>query len=248
MKKKAPLLISILVLFSLVLVACSSKNNPSNSTGSTGTDGTNDSTTLTQVNKLLVGTLKLDGTDQAVTADEAAQLLPLWQAYRSLSNSQTAAQAEVNGLLNQIEASMSSTQLSTIDAMNLTNNDMLQLVQSMGGPQGTPDPQATPGVGFPSGGITGGNFPQGMEPPSLSGGGTTGGNRPSGAGAEPGGGPVIIQDGPGMGGDVGSVTGGQVLQGTPNPTQQARFITQASQVNMVLLNVLIDKLQAITPE
>jgi hypothetical protein len=248
MKKKAHFLISIVILLSLVLVACSSKNNSSNSTGNTAADGSNNSAALSPVNKLLVGPLKLEETDQAVTADEAAQLLPLWQAYRSLSNSQTAAEAEVDGLVKQIEATMNSTQLSTIDAMNLTNNDLLQLMQSMGGPQGTPNPQATPGAGFPSGNIAGGNFPQGMEPPSLSGGGTTGGNRPSGGGAISGGGPVIIQGGSGMGGDVAGVTGGQILQGTPNPTQQARFITQATQANMVLLNVLIDKLQAITPE
>ena len=247
MKNKAQLLLPVIVMISMILGACKGSTTSSSNATASNASGTS----LSEVNMLLVGALKLDGTDQAVTSVEAAQLLPLWQAYRSLSTSQTAAEAEVNGLLKQIQAAMTSQQLEAIQAMNLTSSDMLQLMQSMGGmgPQGTPNPKATPGVDLPSGAFTGGNFPPDMQPPSGSSGGTTN-SRPSGGGAMPGGGPVIIQGGPGMGGDVGSVTGGQGLQGTPDPsmqaTAQARFETQASQVNTMLLSVLITKLQAMT--
>ena len=202
------------------------------------------------MNILLVGTLKLEGTDNALTADEAAQLLPLWQAYKSLSTSQTAAEAEVDGLLKQIESTMTTAQMDAIKAMNLTNTDMMDLMQSMGGmgPQGTPDPQGTPSFNN-SEGIPSGDFPS--DGPSFSTGGNSGsssGGRPSDGGPMPGGGPLVIQGGPGMG-DAGSAAGlggGQMLQGTPDPTMQARFITQASQVNTMLLNVLINKLETLT--
>jgi hypothetical protein len=240
-------LITILIL-SFALAACSKSSNPS---GSLSSSNGGSGTSLSQVNKLLVGTLKLDGTDNAVTAEEAGQLLPLWQAYRSLSTSQTAAQAEVDGLLKQIENTMTSQQVQAITAMNLSDTDLMDLMQSMGGmsPQGTPNPQATPGANFPSGGFPSGDFQtdgQGI-PPSGSTGGNPSSSRPSGGGSMQGGGPVIIQGGPGMGGDAGSTAGlggGPVLQGTPDPTMQARFITQASQVNTMLLNVLINKLQS----
>jgi len=193
---------------------------------------------------LLVGSLKLEDTDQAVSTDEAAKLLPLWQAYRSLSTSQTAAEAEVEALLNQIQSTMTSDQVQAIKAMNLTSTDMMNLMQSIGtgmGPRGTPNPQSTPGFDLPGGG-----FPSG-SPPSGSAGGPTG-NMPSG-GAMPGGdaGRVIV------GGDAGRATGlggGPMLQGTQDPsiqaTAQSRFSTQANQVNSFLLDVLITKLEAKT--
>ncbi len=249
MKHKAQILLPVFVIVSLVLSACkaSSTNNKN------GTTTSQSGASLSEVNMLLVGSLKLEGTENAISAEEAGQLLPLWQAYRSLSTSQTAAQEEVNGLLKQIQSTMTLQQTEAIKAMNLTSDDMQQLMQSMGpvGPQGTPNPQGTAGADFPGGFFQGGNFPNDGQPPSGSSGGTTG-NRPSGGGGMQGGGPVIIQGGPGMGGDTGSVTGGQGLQGTPDPsmqaTAQARFSTQASQVNTMLLNVLINKLEAMTTE
>ncbi|HSB66987.1 MAG TPA: hypothetical protein VLD65_10430, partial [Anaerolineales bacterium] len=167
MKKKNLLLLNVIILLSLILVACSKSSSSSRTTTNSG-----DSTSLSQVNMLVVGTLKLDGTDNAVTADEATQLLSLWQAYRSLSTSQTAAEAEVDGLLKQIESTMTSTQMDAIKAMNLTDTDMMDLMQSMGGigPQGTPDPNATPGADFPSGDFPPGDFQTNTQgnPPSGS--------------------------------------------------------------------------------
>jgi hypothetical protein len=193
---------------------------------------------------LLVGTLKLDNTDQAVSADEAAKLLPLWQAYRSLSSSQTAAEAEVDALLNQIQTTMTTEQVQKIKGMNLTDTDMMDLMQSMGGgmgPQGTPNPKTTPGADFPSGGFPSGNPPSGSA-----------GNPPSGSsGGPPSGGGVMV----GPGGDAGSAAGlggGPMTQGTQDPsmqtTAQARFSTQASRVNTILLDVLINKLQTQTSQ
>jgi hypothetical protein len=250
MKIKPVLLFNFTIAMILLLSACSSRASSSSSTETAGSSSQS-ATSLSQVNMLLVGSLKLEDTDQAISQDEAAQLLPLWQAYRSLSNSQTAAEAEVEALLQQIEGTMTSDQIQAIKDMNLTSTDMMDLMQSMGagvGPQGTPNPQSTPGFDFPSGGFQGNAPPNGDiqgdagGPPGGSTGGTTR-NFPQGG--------VIIQGC--SGGDAGSgldLNGGQTLQGTLDPsmqaTAQARFSTQANQVNTLLLNVLINKLQVIT--
>jgi hypothetical protein len=253
MKNKSVLLLCTIMVLSLFLAACSgtSKQTASSTSGANDSSG---NTSLSQVNKLLVGSLKLEDTDQVITADEAVKLLPLWQAYRSMSNSQTSAEAEVDALLNQIQSTMTSDQVQAITAMNLTNTDMMNLMQSMGGGgivPGTPDPQSTPGFDLPAGGFDGGVPPSGDfqngsgGPPSGSSGGTTR--------SFPSGGVIIAGGGPG--GDAGSAAGlggGPMLQGTPDPsmqaTAQARFSTQANRVNTMLLNVLISKLEAKTAE
>ena len=248
MKNKSVLLLCIIMILSMILAACSGISNQTDASASSATDSTGN-TNLSQVNKLLVGTLKLEDTDQAVSTEQAATLLPLWQAYRSLSNSQTSAEAEVEALLNQIQSTMTTEQVQEIKTMNLTDTDMSDLMQSMGGGvmvRGTPDPRSTPGFDFPAGGFQGdappsGDFQMGSgEPPSGFQGGTTR-NFPSGGG-------VIIGGGPG--GDAGSdagLGGGQMLQGTPDPsmqaTAQARFATMAYRVNTILLDILISKLE-----
>jgi hypothetical protein len=250
MKIKHVILSSISLVMILIFASCNS-NTSSSSTTETANSSAQSGTSLSQVNRLLVGTLKLEHTDQGISQDEAVQLLPLWQAYRSLSSSQTSAEAEVEALLQQIEGTMTSDQIQAIKDMNLTSTDMMNLMQSMGGGmvvQGTPNPQSTPGVDFPSGSFQGSGPPSGNfqgdagGPPSGSTRGTTR-NLPQGG--------VIIQGGPV--GDAGSgldLSGGQTLQGTPDPsmqaTAQARFSTQANQVNTLLLNVLITQLQTIS--
>ena len=237
--KKLSLWSTALILI-LVLTACNSSSNQAASTTNTSvTNSAQGTTSLSEVNKLLVGTLRLEDTDQAVSAEEAAQLLPLWQAYRALSNSDTAAEAEVDALIKQIQTTMTSDQIQAIEAMNLTSQDIMDLMQAAGGPmaRGTPNPQSTPGFDIPSGGFPSGNPPSGSagNPPSGSAGGP-----PSGSTGGFQGGGVVIQ-GPGAGGDT------MMIQGTPDPsmqaTAQARFSTQASQVNTILLDVLIQQLQ-----
>ncbi|PWB52040.1 MAG: hypothetical protein C3F13_12235 [Anaerolineales bacterium] len=255
MKRNGLLLLLLSIILAWGLSGCQASSSSSiAAANSTGTNDSQNATSMSEVNQLLVGTLKLDGTANALTSEQAAQLLPLWQAYLSLSNSDTAAEAEVGGLLKQIQASMTAQQIDAITDMNLTSTDMMELMQSMGGPmgpRGTPDPNSTPSFDFPSGGNfqAGGEPPEGFSgsPPSGFGsGGSTGGQRPN----MPSGG-LVIQGGP-MG-DVGSAAGlggGPMGQGTQDPsiqaTAQARFSTQANRVNTMLLQALIMKLQSLT--
>jgi hypothetical protein len=246
MKRKGLLLLLSTIILGWVLSGCkATSSSSSTSDKSTGTNNSQNTNSLSEVNMLLVGTLKLEDTDNAVTVEQAAQLLPLWQAYLSLSNSDIAAEAEVGGLLKQIQGTMTTQQTDAISAMNLTSTEMMDLMQSLGGqmgPRGTPDPNSTPSFDFPRGGGFQGD---GAPPEGFS--GSTGGERPN----MPSGGGVVIQGGPmGDAGSVAGLGGGPMMQGTQDPsmqaTAQARFTTQANQVNTMLLQVLITKLQALT--
>lgn len=74
--------------------------------------------------QLALGPLMLDGTPDAITPTQAAELLPLWQALQSLTNSGTSATAETNALLAQIEATLTPAQISAIREMRLTQPEM----------------------------------------------------------------------------------------------------------------------------
>ncbi|MBU0703800.1 MAG: hypothetical protein KKC18_08020 [Chloroflexi bacterium] len=106
---------------------------------------------LNASNQLLLGTMQLEGTEYAITPEQATTLLPLWRAMQG----GVTAQVEVNALLKQIEGTMTQEQLQAIAAMQLTQDDMLAWMQSqglgMGGGQGwsgggeglSPEEQAT---------------------------------------------------------------------------------------------------------
>jgi hypothetical protein len=87
--------------------------------------------------QLMLGTFELEGTDLAVTPEQASELLPLWQVSRSLSRSGTGASEEVAAVLNQIEAAMTPAQVDAIAAMQLTRADNQAMAQEMGLATGT---------------------------------------------------------------------------------------------------------------
>jgi hypothetical protein len=77
-------------------------------------------------------TLKLDNSDNAITANQAAKLLPLWETMQVLETSDTAAKQEVNALGTQIQETMTDKQMQAITAMNLTRQDMFAVMQTQG--------------------------------------------------------------------------------------------------------------------
>ena len=85
---------------------------------------------LPVMTQLALGTIQLDETDLAVDQTLAAELLPLWQAAQSLSNSDTAASAEIDAVLNQIQDTMLPAQIEAIAAMELTADSMAELLES----------------------------------------------------------------------------------------------------------------------
>ncbi|MFH1086946.1 MAG: hypothetical protein V1772_14450 [Chloroflexota bacterium] len=85
-----------------------------------------------EAQELVVGTLKLEGTDEAVSAAQAAELLPLWKAYRSLRADDATAPAELVALLAQIKGEMTAAQLEAVDDMQLTAADLAAFMQDQG--------------------------------------------------------------------------------------------------------------------
>lgn len=72
-------------------------------------------------NQLAFGTMQLDGSAQAVTAEQAKTLLPLWQAMSALSGNSSTVPEELNAVQNQIFASMTPEQLQAIAELQITN-------------------------------------------------------------------------------------------------------------------------------
>lgn len=149
-----------ITLIALVLIvalsACSSA--PAAPAASTTTQDTYTSTALdtsyegalSARNQLALGMLQLDGTGNAITADQAKALLTLWQALRATTQSGASAQAEVSALLGQIEGSLTAGQLAAIKDLKLTQTAFQQWAAANGITMGA-------GGGQPGGG-------QGLSP------------------------------------------------------------------------------------
>ncbi len=161
------LLILTLLTFVLILAAC---GGSASEESAPQTDDSNREFSMPTEMALMVGTVKLDETDYAINAEQAAELLPLWKALRSLSESETAASAEIEIVISQIEDSMTSEQMDAITAMELTMEDMATVQEALGVEGGfgnmSPEMRATMQAAresgeFPAGGPGGGDIPVG---------------------------------------------------------------------------------------
>jgi hypothetical protein len=92
---------------------------------------------LPQRNQLLLGVLRLEDGNSAITAEQAARLLPLWQGIRATMNSGAASEAESNALLAQIEAVLTAEQIAAIGELKLTQTILQEWAESQGLPVGT---------------------------------------------------------------------------------------------------------------
>jgi len=229
--------IPLTLVLALMLAACGSAATGSASTGSSNAGNANQ--TLSKPAQLLVGTLKLEGTANAVDATEAASLLPLWQAYSQLINSNTAAQAEIDAVVAQIQEAMTKDQVQAITGMKLTRQDEFSVMSTLGlvPSSGTPVPGSTPQVFTFSDGSGGGFSVSGG--PSGAGGPSVSGGPPAGGGAPPSGGLVVGGD-LGGGGFPGAGGGASATQ---SATQLAARSANAGRISPMLMNALIELLQ-----
>ena len=119
--------------------------------------------------QLILGSLQLSDGVLAIDETQANDLLPLWRAMESLSQSDTTAAVEITAVLNQIQATMLPEQISAIAAMELTAEDTQTILQEsggfrLGGRTGNEDGQSfaggdgPPAGGLPGGGPGGGGF------------------------------------------------------------------------------------------
>ena len=243
-KKRLAVIVPLLGM--LILAACSSLNLPgltqsasaqSNQTGAQ--NALTNPSTMPLEQKLAVGILKLEGTNQAVTAKEANDMLPLWQAYKTLSTDSNTTPEEVTALEKQIEDTLTPEQVKAIQDFTLTSADIQALAQQEGiqfgfgnengkgngaNPLSTlnPSDRATRVAQF-----------QSQNPSGANGGGFV----PGAGGFAPGGG-----GGFGGGGRFGGTTNGQQpnVQRTPRPGSSAR---RAGGMNYLFVDPLIKLLQ-----
>ncbi len=183
---------TIVLMLSLVLAACAPVAGllPGNSSGgASANSGGSGSSSNSAANgaapgpsglQLAAGMLKLEGTSNAVSAQEAAKLLPLWQSLQQIETSasqatpgarpSTAEMQQVAAQLTLIQNAMTPAQIQAITAMNLSRQDILAAFQQAGisfaggfRPNGgtfTP-PQGTPPAGGNGGGFQGNGSGQG---------------------------------------------------------------------------------------
>jgi hypothetical protein len=127
MKKLTLIFLSLLVI-SLTACGSASRSNSANPVPQNGTAAGE----LPVTTQIALGTLKLDETKHAITAQQAAELLPLWETLRDLYSSDTAANQEIEALSTQIQETMTQEQVQAITGMNLTRQDMFSIMQAQG--------------------------------------------------------------------------------------------------------------------
>jgi hypothetical protein len=145
-KMKPWQIVSVLALVPVVLAGCGAEEaTPAAADESSAVAYTSEALdtsydgALDVPNQLMLGTIQLEGTDNAVTPEQATALLPLWQALQG----GVTAQAEVEAVLKQVEGTMAQEQLEAIAAMQLTQEDLRTWMQEQG---------VGPGGGFPGAG------------------------------------------------------------------------------------------------
>ncbi|HQE91387.1 MAG TPA: FxLYD domain-containing protein [Anaerolineae bacterium] len=95
-------------------------------TGALRTDYEN---ALDVTGQLALGILRLEGTADAITAEQATQALPLW---KTLQGTTLSTQAERLAVTKQLEDLLSATQLAAITAMQLTEDEAQTWLQEQG--------------------------------------------------------------------------------------------------------------------
>jgi hypothetical protein len=187
MKKRFYWMVALILAgLGLVLAGCSGQQSAaSNADNPAGGDDRQFTMPLSM--QLAVGTLKLEGTEAAVTPEQAAELLPLWKAARSLSSADNVTTQEREAVFNQIQKAMTDEQMQAIQALDVSGQNMGEVMQELGIalPAGGPDNRNDEGQSALRSALEGGQGPGGGGPPA-------GGGPPPGGGGEgmpPDGGP-----------------------------------------------------------
>ncbi|MEJ2599570.1 MAG: hypothetical protein P8Z00_14630 [Anaerolineales bacterium] len=238
--KKVFVMFTGLLLLVLLLSACAAAGAAPTNTAEVSGLNADYPNALPVEMQLAIGTLKLQDTSDAIDAQTAGQLLPLWEAVRTMTADSSSSPQEVRALYKQIGETMTPAQIQAIAAMQLTQQDIPQVAQQLGLDLGA-------GRSFnqgarPSGGMPDANA-QGQR--NFSGGGR----------GFPGGGGGFGGDGGFPGGGGGGFSGGggfDRAQQTPNPslreTAQARFANGGgfNRLSSVWMDAIIQYLQKIT--
>ena len=135
MKGKIVVIISLLLGAALIagcgiIPGLGSNSNTPPSTP-VGPINSNYSNAISPAQQLILGTMNLQG-NLDITPNEAAQLLPYWEAYQTLITSNTASPLELQASLVGVEQAMTPDQVQAIANMKLTRQDMGTILQQQG--------------------------------------------------------------------------------------------------------------------
>ena len=128
------------IVVTIALAGCQQNDPAQAGEPSTASAPASTSGDLDNVSVLALGTLKLEGTENALTTTQAADLLPLWTI---MQGGTLEGSAETDAVLKQIESRMTEAQLASIEAMALTREDQQAWMQE----RGIEMPAATGGQG-----------------------------------------------------------------------------------------------------
>lgn len=232
MLKKYVVMLGLVLALIIALSACSmssaSATQPNNSKTSAAGAGT-DPAQIPLETRLAVGILKLEGTEWAITAEQAKTLLPLWKAVKTLSSSDTASPEEIQSLYEQIQEALTADQIQQIQSMSLSQEDLRALMEQYG-------------IQFnlPAGGN--GTVTQEQMATRVAQRAQSGGGMPMGGG--PGGG--VPPEGFGGAGAPPGMTGQNRQQITPDPTRMAQ--RRSLGMNRLFLDPLIKLLETRSAE
>lgn len=228
--KKQILWLTLIMVIALGLSACTNRNANANAqgaapidTGQRGTPQPFDFANQPLESKLAIGILKMEGTDLAITLDQAKTLLPLWKAVKTLSTSATSSPDELNAVYRQIEEALTTEQRNYIQNLQMTREDLQNLMNSLGIQNA-----------FESGGSNFANLSDSERATRIA-------QFQSQRAAE-GGGPGF--QGPPPGGEFGAMPpaeGTTTTQRTPNPTQAA--MRRSLGMSRLFLDPLIQMLE-----
>jgi len=129
------LLFAVMIAVALMGTSCAPKEAaPTEATGAAASSpfAANYEGALPALSQVMVGTFKLEETLHAVTSEQAQELLPLWRAYRSMAQSDSASRVELDALLDQIVETMTDEQIEAIGDMQLTREDLVAVMQAQG--------------------------------------------------------------------------------------------------------------------
>jgi outer membrane lipopolysaccharide assembly protein LptE/RlpB len=229
-----------LLLAALGLAACGAagEENPevttAASTAVVGSEAAASDVILTDEMALMLGTMKLDEVGLAPDAAQATRLLTLWQAYQSLTTSDTAASQELEAVMAQIRETMTTEQHAAIGAMDLDQEDLtvfMEAYREEAAASGESPFEGAFGMGGP-----GGDFvpPEGGSAPPAGGFGPRDGS---------GGGAFVSPDGAPGGGFGGEGSGmSPEMQAT---AQAGRGAGARNRGSLFLLRPLIAELQVL---
>jgi hypothetical protein len=213
MAKKTLFLLSALILI-FSLTACSAIQLPWVS--STQTVLLTNFASQPIKNKLAVGMLQLEGSDQAITPAQATELLPLWKAVKSLSKDNNTTSDEMTSLYVQIEGVLTANQVQAIEKLDLSTGDLTALVQKYEAQTSVSSSSTT----------------------------TTTSQSAQSAQGGPGGGPggdiqgIAMQD-PGLGGIAGGVASATQSSTSKNSTSGASSTLNQANLNLLLADPVI---------